>query len=767
MRKEVLKIWFSVEVLYNFNMNNKILYEKIRLLTSNSLTSSFALFVILSVVISVFWHNSDKSILLAWFLFIAITLIARSVFAKRFLQRSTTTRLQESCILFGTLTIISVLFLSAGITYLFINHGLPYQAFLVIVVAGTSAGAVMSLSFFRYLIKIYLIILITPVVFLLYLHNSEIFRTMSYLVFFFLLMLLFFSEKYYRNISNSLKRKYQILDTKKELDVSNNNFKSFFDEAPIGVFTYNKDLIVTNANKAFANLFQSQLDELIGIDIKTLRDQSLREYLQMVFEGKKGHYQGKYDTHLSKTTIQINLNTVPMYDPEGNIIAGLGLIEDITQEIKYQEQLKYQALYDSLTGLLNRQSLIQHLRQTISKLQRSQEYGAILFIDLDNFKNINDSLGHNVGDLVLKTIALRVKDVLRSEDIIVRLGGDEFVILISQTHKDIEKINKIALYVSQKIHDAMKQPIVFRTDSIYITLSIGIKILNENEKNINTILKHADSAMYQSKNAGKNQTSFYNTSISEKIQEQLVLHNELKIAIEKDQFELYLQPIVDLKTEKIVSAEALIRWNHPKKGVVYPDAFIKYAEENNLIIEIGNWVISRAFEMCKELSCLIEDIAINISLKQFHKEEFTQILMQNSKKYEVEPKHIKLELTESVTLSNMDTTIAKMLVLKSYGFKLSMDDFGTGYSSLSYLKNLPFDYLKIDQSFVLHMLQNQQDETLVKIIIDVAKQFNFLVIAEGVETLENVKFMKDNGCDYYQGYYMSKPIPFNEFKQLF
>jgi diguanylate cyclase (GGDEF)-like protein len=455
-----------------------------------------------------------------------------------------------------------------------------------------------------------------------------------------------------------------------------------------------------------------------------------------------------------------------MYDADQNVISGLGIVEDITQQIKYEEQLKYQAYYDSLTGLFNRDSLTQYIKQFIHKLHRSREYGVLLFIDIDNFKNINDSLGHNVGDLILKTFSQRVKNALRKEDIFARLGGDEFVILISQTDKDISKIETAALNISAKIHDAVKEAIQIETNTLYITLSLGVKILQPDENNIHTILKHADIAMYQSKNSGKDQTSFYDTNISKKMHEQLILYNELKIAIEKKQFELYLQPIVDLKTERIVSAEALIRWNHPTKGLVFPNDFIDYAEANNLIVDIGNWVIERAFEIYKEFQNSLEDIAINISLKQFYEDDFVDILLKNANKYHLDPHSIKLELTESVTLKNLDETISKMLTLKAHGFKFSMDDFGTGYSSLSYLKNLPFDYLKIDQSFVLQMMQNESDKTLVKIIIDVAKQFNFLVIAEGVETAKHVAFMKENGCDYYQGYFASKPIRLNEFHKL-
>ena len=272
--------------------------------------------------------------------------------------------------------------------------------------------------------------------------------------------------------------------------------------------------------------------------------------------------------------------------------------------------------------------------------------------------------------------------------------------------------------------------------------------------------------MYKSKQSGKNRTTFYNNAMSKQIQKQLLLYNELKSAIKEKQFELYLQPIVELKSNKIVSAEALIRWNHPTKGLIFPDAFIEYAEESNLILEIGYFVLQRSFKICKELENSFEDISLNISLKQFTQDNFEDQLINSAKKYNINPNCIKLELTESVTSKDRKKAIDKMLSIKRDGFKFAMDDFGTGYSSLSYLKNLPFDYIKIDKSFVFNMLKNEDDKKLVKAIIDIAKQFNFSIIAEGVETIEHLKFLEKHGCDYYQGYLCSKPIPLEEFKKL-
>ena len=255
--------------------------------------------------------------------------------------------------------------------------------------------------------------------------------------------------------------------------------------------------------------------------------------------------------------------------------------------------------------------------------------------------------------------------------------------------------------------------------------------------------------------------------MSQDIDRKLTLNNELRHALKLNQFELYYQPIVETQSDKIVSCEALIRWNHPTKGVVFPDNFIQYAEESDLIIDIGDWVIDRACKQFKKCNGKIRDIAINISPRQFIQEDFIEKILQTTKSNEIHPSSLKLELTESVAINNLSATIKKMNLLKSHGFKIAMDDFGTGYSSLSYLKNLPFDYIKIDRSFIQDMLENEDDASLVKTILSISQQLNFSVIAEGVETQEHIEFLKEFDCDFYQGYVKSKPIPADKFKELF
>jgi len=728
--------------------NSEITQRLMKAMSLDSFASSFAILVIITIIAAFFWETVNREALLAWLLSLYTIIGIRSYFAKRFLEDKIS--LQKIVWIFNGLTILALLFISTALILLFLHTDYQHQAFLIIIMVGISSGAIISLSYFKRLSLSYILIITTPFLYvLLTTHESPFFHSLTYLIFLFLIMMSFLSIRYNRNILNSIKYTDELLQTTQELEVSKNNFESIFKELPTGLFTYNQELVVLQVNKALESFVKAPQEKIINFDLKTLKDTSFVKLLDKVFLNETVHYEGTYTTTFSKLNMWIKLHAIPIYDTEGKIIAGLGMMEDITQQVQYQEELKQHAFYDELTGLTNRTSLSQFLEQFTKRLHRQQGYGVLLFIDLDDFKNINDSLGHDTGDSVLQEFANRIKKALRIEDIFARLGGDEFVILLSQTDNNLAKISETAYHLSEKIHQLLKEPL-HTEQTLYITVSIGIKILTPEETNVSTILKHADIAMYESKKLGKNRTSFYKSDMSKQMEHTLLLYNELQIAIQKEQFELYLQPIVDLKTDKIISAEALIRWNHPTKGLIFPDAFIEFAETNNhIIIAIGKWVIERAFEIYKELDGALEDIAINISVKQFHEENFVEFLLENAKKYNTHPSAIKLELTESLALTNVNETIDKMLLLKSYGFKFSMDDFGTGYSSLSYLDNLPFDYLKIDQSFVLSMFENEKDKKLVQIIIEVAQQFGFLIIAEGVETRKHVEFMKEHGCDYY------------------
>lgn len=427
------------------------------------------------------------------------------------------------------------------------------------------------------------------------------------------------------------------------------------------------------------------------------------------------------------------------------------------------------ALYDSLTGLPNRSLLIDRLKIALTKSSRNHNFGAIIFIDVDNFKMINDSLGHASGDMLLQNVANRLKDSVRKADTVSRIGGDEFAIFVENLGEIEEDASINISNISKKILNNLAQEYSLATQNYFSTASIGVNLFYGIDKSIDQLINNADMAMYKAKSLGRNKICFFDTKLQKQVEDRAAIETDLHFAIINHELELYYQVQID-RDNKPIGAEALIRWIHPKRGSISPAYFIPIAEETSVINDLGNWVLDAA---CKQLlswqrnkntSDLI--LAVNISAVQFRELNFVETVKGQIKKYEINPSNLKFELTETVALEDLDVVEAKMLELKEIGICFSLDDFGTGYSSLSYLKQLPFNQIKIDQKFISGITTDNNDAVMVKTIIGLANNFNMSVIAEGVETERQLIQLKEYGCNLYQGYFFSKPIPVKEFENL-
>ncbi len=395
--------------------------------------------------------------------------------------------------------------------------------------------------------------------------------------------------------------------------------------------------------------------------------------------------------------------------------------------------------------------------------------GALLFIDLDNFKTLNDTLGHDTGDLLLKQIADRLTACVREGDTVARFGGDEFVVMLEDLGEQDLEAAAVAETIGKKILAVLNQPYQLDTHIYHTSCSIGATLFNNHKVSIDELLKQADIALYQAKSAGRNALCFFDSQMQVSISNRMALENELRLALATQQFQLYYQIQVD-SAGRALGAEALIRWLHPEMGLVSPSEFIPLAEDTGLILPIGQWVLETA---CAQLASWKADpatrdltISINVSAKQYRQADFVAQVRDVVQKHAFNPMLLKLELTESLLLSNVEDTITKMTELKKIGIQFSLDDFGTGYSSLQYLKRLPLDQLKIDQSFVRDIFFDSSDQAIVRTIIAMAQSLNLDVIAEGVETEEQRQLLQDKGCVNYQGYLFSKPVPVDQFQAL-
>ena len=442
---------------------------------------------------------------------------------------------------------------------------------------------------------------------------------------------------------------------------------------------------------------------------------------------------------------------------------------DITDRKSAEKEIHLLAFYDPLTQLSNRRLLMDRLHHALASSARIGRTGALLFIDLDNFKTLNDTLGHDIGDLLLQQVAQRLTSCVRDDDTVARLGGDEFVVMLENlSERPIEAAAQTEA-IGEKILTSFRQPYQLDTKEYQGTTSIGATLFNGNSQTTDELMKQADIAMYQAKKAGRNTLRFFDQKMQDSITGRFSLEGELRKALGSQQFHLYYQIQVD-SSNRPLGAEALIRWIHPLRGIVSPAQFIPMAEETGVILPIGLWVLETACAQLKawEKAALTRDLvlAVNISAKQFHQAGFVAQVQAVVQHHAINPMRLKLELTEGMLLENIEDTITTMKALNEIGIQFSLDDFGTGYSSLQYLKRLPVDQLKIDQSFVRNIVTDSSDIAIVRTIIAMARSLDMAVIAEGVETEEQRQLLLKNDCTHYQGYLFSKPVPIDQFEAL-
>ncbi|CAG0983862.1 putative signaling protein [Methylophilaceae bacterium] len=454
--------------------------------------------------------------------------------------------------------------------------------------------------------------------------------------------------------------------------------------------------------------------------------------------------------------------------PDGEIHNYVGAFTDLSEHKEAREAIHRLAFYDPLTDMPNRRLLRDHLDLALANSARNLHYGAVLMIDLDNFKYVNDTKGHAVGDLLLIEVAQRIKSSLRQGDIVARQGGDEFVIMLESLSTDVNEAAAQVDAVCQKILRTINQPFLIQGYELHTSLSIGISMFTFPNATSEEMLKRADTAMYQAKSAGRNTMRFFDPDLYASLERRMSLESELRQALANDQLRLYYQPQVDHKN-RIFGAEVLLRWEHPEDGMILPNDFIPLAEESGLILSIGYWVMRTT---CMQLKIWESDpaakdltLAVNVSAKQFSQSNFVEHVCSVLEETGASAAMLKLELTETLVLKNVTDTIEKMNALRDIGIRFSVDDFGTGYSSLSYLKKLPISQLKIDRTFVREININQNDAVIAQTIIGMANNLGFNVIAEGVETEEQRYCLQCFGCLSYQGYLFSKPVPLEEFEK--
>ena len=586
-----------------------------------------------------------------------------------------------------------------------------------------------------------------------------------------------------RQLACALTKKWQLLQESKHytcsleervhkrtesLNKSLSIMRATLESSADGVLVVSNEGIISDYNNKFIDMFRfpdsvieaKKFETMVNYVVNKIKNaDELQEEIDKITRNPQDVIFG----HIQFDDGRIFEYYAQPYHVDAQMAGRVWSFRDISQRACLEQELQYQATHDLLTGLPNRVLLRDRLKMSIANYERNGVQFAVLFLDLDRFKLINDSISHEAGDYILCAVTERLQSVLRAEDTLARLGGDEFVIVAA----NIKSINNLT-DLADKLLSTFNKHFTVEGNDLMLSTSIGICVYPDNGKNIDLLLRNADIAMYHAKESGANQYQLYTDELNAKNHERLMKEMELRQAIEKEEFVLYFQPQFELKTEKLISVEALIRWNHPIKGIVPPLEFIPLAEETGLIVPIGEWVMRSALRQIKKWQeAGLPDIrvAINITTKQFKLFNLVKTITDILEETGVEPKYLELELTENMVINNVEI-INTIFQLKNIGVQIVLDDFGTGYSSLNYLRQIPIDRLKIDQSYVQNIDSKRGDDVIIQAIITMAKGMNLEVLAEGVESESQLEYLKNQKCGEVQGFYFSKPLSVDDCEKM-
>ncbi|MEW5699123.1 sensor domain-containing protein [Pseudomonas synxantha] len=559
------------------------------------------------------------------------------------------------------------------------------------------------------------------------------------------------------------------------LKASEEKFAKAFHSSPDAISITERDSgRYVEVNDGFCRLTGYRTEEVIGLTLYQIgiwADENQRAALlaELQIKGRIHHLEMLWHNKRGEVlAVEVSVEPITLNETPCLLLTA----RDVSLLKNAQAQIRHLAYHDPLTNLPNRALLMDRLSQQIALLKRHNLRGALLFLDLDHFKHINDSLGHPVGDTVLKIVTARLEASVRMEDTVARLGGDEFVVLLSGLEGSRQAVSSQVQALADTLRELLSEPMFLDGHRLQVTPSIGVALIPDHGSTPADLLKRADIALYRAKDSGRNTTQMFHNSMQKTASERLRMETDLRLALSRGEFSVHYQPQIDARGNRIVGAEALVRWQHPQLGAQSPTEFIKVLEDSGLILEVGTWILDEA---CGAFAQLIADglvdplnfsLCVNISPRQFRQNDFVERVERSLEQHQLPFSLLKLEITEGIVIQNLDDTVAKMRRLKKLGVSFAMDDFGTGYSSLTYLKRLPVDALKIDQSFVRDATHDPNDAEIIRAIVAMARSLNLEVIAEGVETPEQLAFLQQLGCHLFQGYLHSRPLPIEGFRRL-
>jgi diguanylate cyclase (GGDEF)-like protein/PAS domain S-box-containing protein len=751
----------------------EIAAEQTRLLYASALLPIIVSVLAAALLVVTLWTEVDHRLLLGWLA--ALTLVSAlrlrivSLYSRQGQDDPANQDYWHFRFLVGNYISASIWGISAFT--IFPENSLSHQIVYFMVMVGMAAGGISSLCPSFRAVGGFLSFILFPLILKLLLYLTLPSLLKAFLVFLFWSVTVSGSKKINLNIRENIELRHESINREKVLKISEERYRHIFSNAPLGILQYDSDGRIIDCNDELVRILGSARERLIGMNmLATLENQELLEALRKSITSGEGYFEGDYTSVTGKKTTPVRVFFKTIQHSEKAVSGGICIVEDFTEKKESEQLIKYHASYDTLTGLPNRRLFMDYLAGEISRAERHNYFGALLYIDIDNFKTINDSLGHSVGDEFLIMVASRLSEFIRKEDVAARMGGDEFTVVFTELANTSQLAASKVRKIAEELNLCLSSVCRVGERNLQSTVSIGISLFPKDNKGVEDILKQADTALYRAKATGRNEIRFFLPSMQEAADEKLHLSTELRQALKQDDLYLVYQPQTDI-SGNLVGAEALLRWNHSERGLIPPDVFISIAEETGLMQDIGQWVLKAACRRIKEWSAagLLQEvltISVNISGLEIASPGFAEQVKKILVETGAEPRHLGIELTEGSLISTGSDIVGRMMKIRELGVRFSVDDFGTGYSSLNYLKSLPLHTLKIDRSFVNDINSTEDNVVLVDTIIMMAKNLGLEVIAEGVETEQELHYLNRRGCLIYQGYYFSKPLEEGPFVQM-
>ena len=722
-------------------------------------------FAVATALIYFLWPVVNHLQLTVWYAAMAAVTAMRVYHAARHCQYGKDWSLTRRYRRFRIEVTVTVLLWAFAALFLYPEGDLERQLLLTVIIVGMASGGTVNLAIDRAMANTYVALIMSALTLRLLLSGDTIHFALAVLSFLYILVFILSTGVLGKILDRGIRQQ-------RELGALQQRFDLISDQAPVGIFYFDTDFNILDCNKSLEKLMGIPREQILGINLLQLKDKRPLVNLGRVIEQKEvTHYEGPYVLTTRGVEIWVSVVTSPLLDEEGNVVGGIAVVQDKTAEHAAMEKAEFLAYHDSLTGLPNRKLLEDRFKLQIAQAAREKYYSTVLFLDLDRFKQINDTYGHNVGDTLLVETAHRLERVLRQSDTVCRLGGDEFIIFLPMLSKNLEESVDHTMHVAQKIHETLSSPFKIGDQTLYVSTSIGAVVTTGSNVSLEEILRKADIAMYNAKRRGQGQTSFYEEGMDRRLKRIITLEHDLRHAIDRGQLQLHFQPIVRMQNRRVYGAEALLRWRRDDGKLVPPSEFIPVAEESKLIHQIGHWVIENACRYIKkwEENGLMNFyyLSVNLSSRQFRHQGFFDEVMRIVEASKIDPRSLKFEITESVLMEQSEHARQIIARFNEAGIGFLIDDFGTGYSSLSYLKQFDFETIKIDRSFIRDILVDSDDVALVRAIVDIAHQFGYSIVAEGVETEDQTRKLEEIEPDIFcQGFFFSPPVEEKKFLEI-